>query len=259
MRILVTFAVEAEFAPWRKFRYFRKVRINENHYTGGVDVFEATIGGCTVWVLFTGIGIKLFDFPIACCFRDAGVDAVVSSGLAGALRADYIVGDVVVPKKVGSLRDVGVVAATPALFEFAERKGATIVATLLTADHIIETSEEKSRIAIFGDAVDMESVHVMKRFSDENLPVITIRAISDVSDEDLPIDFTKTITADGRVKFVSLLKKLVGHPTKIPDLVRFGQQSKGAARKLAAFLDDFVGNLSPELLAQPVTGRSTHE
>src|SRR5258708_9247323 len=55
MRILVTFAVEAEFAPWRAIRAFRKVRINEKHYSGGVEVFEATISGSTVWVLFTGV------------------------------------------------------------------------------------------------------------------------------------------------------------------------------------------------------------
>src|SRR5260370_162384 len=209
MRILVTFAVEAEFAPWRAIRAFRKVRINEKHYSGGVEVFEATISGSTVWVLFTGIGIKLFDFQTACCFRDAGLDVVISSGLAGSLKAELTVGDVVVPRRVGSLRDAGGVSTTPALFEFAARRGATLVETLLTADHIIETVEEKNRLAIFGDVVDMESIHVIGIFRDESLPVATIRAISDASDEDLPIDFTETISPDGLVKVVSLSRRLI--------------------------------------------------
>jgi nucleoside phosphorylase len=259
VRILVTFAVEAEFAPWRAIRTFRKVRINEKHYSGGVEVLEATIGGSTVWVLFTGIAIKLFDFQTACCFRDAGLDVVISSGLAGALKAEFAVGDIVVPKRVGSLRDAGAVSTTPALFYFAERRGATLVETLITADHIIQTGEEKSRLAIFGDVVDMESVHVMEVFSGEGLPVATIRAISDASDEDLPIDFTETISSDGRVKIVSLLRKLIGRPAKIPDLVRFGWHSKGAARKLALFLDGFVESLTQEVLWSETATAGSHE
>lgn len=253
MRILVTFAVEAEFAPWRAIRAFRKVRINEKHYSGGVEVFEATISESTVWVLFTGIGIKLFDFQTACCFRDAGVEMVISSGLAGSLKTEFAVGEVVVPKRVSTLRDVGLVSTTPALFDFAARRGATLVETLLTSDHIIETGEEKSRLAIFGDVVDMESVHVMEIFRAENLPVATIRAISDASDEDLPFDFTETISPDGRIKIVPFLMRLIGRPAKIPDLVRFGKQSKGAARKLALFLDGFVENLTPEVLCHETT------
>jgi nucleoside phosphorylase len=259
MRILVTFAVEAEFAPWRAIRVFRKVQINEKHYSGGVEGFEATVGGSTVWVFFTGIGIKLFDFQIARCFLDAGVDVVISSGLAGSLRSEFAVGDVVAPKKVGNLRDVGVVPTTPALLDFAERRGARLVETLLTADHIIETGEEKSRLAVFADVVDMESVHVMEVFRSEGLPVATIRAISDASDENLPIDFTEAVSPDGRVKIVSLLRQLIGRPAKIPDLVRFGLRSKGAARKLAAFLDSFVESLTPEVLCHETATADSHE
>jgi nucleoside phosphorylase len=259
MRILVTFAVEAEFAPWRAIRAFRKVRINEKHYSGGVEVFVATISGSTVWVIFTGIGIKFFDFQTASCFRDAGVDVVISSGLAGSLSPKFAVGDIVVPKKVGSLRDAGAVSTTPALFDFAERRGAKLVETLLTADHIIETGDEKSRLAVFGDVVDMESVHVMEVFRGEGLPVATIRAISDASDEDLPIDFTEAVAPDGRVKIVSLLRQLIGRPAKIPDLVRFGLRSKGAACKLAPFLDGFVESLTPEALCRETATAGSHE
>jgi adenosylhomocysteine nucleosidase len=259
MRILVTFAVEAEFAPWRALRAFKKVRVSPGHWSGGVEVYEAQIGGCTVWVLLTGIGIKFFDFAMANCLKAAEVKLVLSSGLAGSLKPEFGVGEIVVPKKVGSFRDANGVSTRPALFEFAARRGATLVETLLTVDHIIETGEEKSRLAIFGDVVDMESVHVMGVFRMESLPVMTIRAISDASDEDLPIDFMETISPDGRVKIVSMLRRLVGHPTKIPNLVRFGWQSKGAARKLALFLDGFVESLTPEVLCHETATAGSHE
>src|ERR1700753_4004980 len=78
MFVLVTFAVDAEFAPWREIRRFRKVKLNERHWSGGADVYETQVGDCCVWVSLTGIGIKSFDFKSALCLRSAGLDAIIS-------------------------------------------------------------------------------------------------------------------------------------------------------------------------------------
>ena len=50
MRILVTFAVEAEFAPWRAHRQF--VRQNAE----GLKLWKRVIGKSEIFVLLTGIG-----------------------------------------------------------------------------------------------------------------------------------------------------------------------------------------------------------
>jgi nucleoside phosphorylase len=248
MRVLVTFAIDAEFAPWRDLRKFRKTTINADHYSGGREVYEAQIGAGHVWVVLTGIGIKFFDFEGVCCFRDAGVEAVISSGLAGALKDEIAIEQIVVPARVGTLRDARGVTASPGLIQLAESRGARSVETLLTADHIVATQEEKARLANFGDAVDMESFHVVSGFSEQKVPVAVIRAISDRSDEDLPVDFAKCVTSEGRVKPGALLSELLERPSRIPSLVRFGQQSRNAAKCLAAFLDGFVGALTPEIV-----------
>src|SRR5438034_10683283 len=52
MRVLVTFAVEAEFAPWRKLRGFEKMT------KGKAQFFRARIGASEVNVLLTGVGGK---------------------------------------------------------------------------------------------------------------------------------------------------------------------------------------------------------
>jgi nucleoside phosphorylase len=248
MKILVTFAIEAEFAPWRDLRKFRKNTINADHYSGGREVYEAQIGGSSVWVVLTGIGIKFFDFEGTCCFQDAGVDAVISSGLAGALKEEIALEQIVVPARVGTLRDTTGLAASPGLVQFAERRGAKLVETLLTADHIVATQEEKSRLAIFADAVDMESFHVVSQFNEQKVPVAVVRAISDRFDEDLPVDFAKCVTSEGRVRPGALLGELLERPSRIPSLVRFGQQSRNAAKGLAAFLDGFISALTPEIV-----------
>jgi adenosylhomocysteine nucleosidase len=246
MFVLVTFAVDAEFAPWRQIRRFRKVKLNEKHWSGGADVYETQVGDCCVWVSLTGMGIKSFDFKSALCLRSAGLDAIISSGLSGALRRPYRVGQIVVPKRVGTLRDaVGLATAAP-LADLAERQGATVVDTLLTSDRIIDSQEEKARLAQFADAVDMESFHIVHEFSLEAAPVTVIRAISDAANEDLPLDFSKVVTSTGQLKAAPLIKALVLRPTKIPHLIRFARQSREAAKNLVNFLDVFLRALTPE-------------
>src|SRR6266481_2107071 len=248
MRILVTFAVEAEFAPWRALRSFRKIRINPKHWSGGVEVNEVQIGGCKLWVFLTGIGIKSFDFAVASCLKAAGVDLVLSSGLAGSLKPQYGPEEIVVPRKVGTLRNASGIALPQRLVSFAESNGAKVIETLLASDRIIETREEKCRLSNFAEAVDMESFHVAQAFTDEGVPVLIIRAISDGSEEDLPVDFTKCLTPEGRVRPGTLLKELFGRPARIPELIRFGRQSRSAARKLSSFLDGFILALTADVV-----------
>jgi nucleoside phosphorylase len=253
MFVLVTFAVDAEFAPWREIRRFRKVKLNEKHWSGGADVYETQVGDCCVWVSLTGMGIKSFDFKSALCLRSAGLDAIISSGLSGALKRPYRVGQIVVPKRVGTLRDAKGLATDPALADLAERQGATLVDTLLTADRIIETQEEKARLSQFADVVDMESFHIVHEFSLEAAPVTVIRAISDAATEDLPIDFSKVVTHTGQLRAAPLIKELVLQATKITHLVRFAKQSREAAKNLVNFLDVFLRALTPELIRGQVT------
>jgi nucleoside phosphorylase len=246
--VLVTFAVEAEFAPWRKLRQFREAVLSPKHWSGGARVRETTIGEHTAWVYLTGMGIKCFDFRCVSCTKSAGADAVISSGLAGALKSAIPPGAVVVPRRVGTLRDSTGLAAPMGLLNLAVQQGAMEVGALLTSDRIIDSLEEKRRLSQFADVVDMESFHVVRAFADDHLPVSTIRSISDCSDEELPVDFEKCLTPTGAVKVVPLLRELASRPSKVPALVRFGRQSRAAAERLIEFLDTYIQALTPEVL-----------
>src|SRR5207244_938695 len=104
MRVLVTFAVEAEFAPWRKLRGFEKMT------KGKAQFFRARIGASEVNVLLTGVGGKNAWLQATKVICDGEVDFCISSGLAGALRPEYHLGGVLAVKEdqaVGSQRVVG--------------------------------------------------------------------------------------------------------------------------------------------------------
>ena len=240
MRILVTFAVEAEFAPWRKLRKFRKVDSKRDSAS-----FLTETGTHFVKVILTGIGRAGVTTILSSDDSGRGEtpDLIISSGFAGALRDPLRAGDLVVPREARTLNNDTRAIADSTLREYAIRAGAASIETLLTVDHIVQTASEKSRLAFFGEAVDMESAIIMSAFAVMSVPAITIRAISDAPNEDLPIDFDRCLTPQGAVRPLSLVNALVSGPQKLPKLIRFGQQSNMAAGKLARFLDGFLASI----------------
>lgn len=234
MRILVTFAVEAEFAPWRKLRQFEK------HTEGAAEYFVARIGDADVNVLLTGVGGKSAWIETTKIVWDGNVDVCVSSGLAGALRTEYQLGDILAAKEVHAVSWKCVVASDAKLVLLAVEHGAQSVGSFYSAEHVIGLASDKRELGRVADAVEMESGEVLYEASAFGAKVIAIRGISDSVDEDLPLDFNRVMTPSGEVSIPRVLGEVVRHPMSAPALVRFGRQSRMAAEKLCAFLDRYV-------------------
>jgi adenosylhomocysteine nucleosidase len=245
MRILVTFAVEAEFAPWRKLRKFDEMRVGRRGESEYARLWETLIGDTSVSVYLTGIGRVLprEAIEIREAFFTSKLSLAISSGLSGALKEGLKPGDLIAPQKARTLRNDANADSDPMFRERAIQQGALPVETLITVNRIVPTAEEKARLAFFGEAVDMESAMIMSSFVAAGVPVLTIRAISDSADEDLPIDFDRCLTSQGAIRPMSLVNAIVRRPGALPNLVRFGRQSNQAAQRLAGFLDEFIAGL----------------
>ncbi|HEV3144031.1 MAG TPA: hypothetical protein VGZ47_09125 [Gemmataceae bacterium] len=245
MRVLVTFAVEAEFAPWRKLRKFDALRLGPRTASEHTDLWETLIGETCVSVYLTGIGRGLPRDAVEMreTFFTSKLDLAISSGLAGALKDGLKPGDLIVPLKARTLRNDANADSDSVFRERAIQQGALPIETLITANRIVPTAEEKARLSFFGEAVDMESAIIMSHFVAAAVPVLAIRAISDSAHEDLPIDFDRCLTPQGAIKPISLVNAIVRRPSKLPSLVRFGRQSSQAAQRLAGFLDEFIAAL----------------
>jgi nucleoside phosphorylase len=245
MRVLVTFAVEAEFAPWRKLRKFDHMSLGPRGQSEFTQLWEALIGDNCVSVYLTGMGRGLPSEAVEMreAFFTSKLDLAISSGLAGALKEGLKPGDLIAPQKVRTLRNDANADSDLVFRERAIQQGALPIETLITVDRIVPTAEEKACLSFFGEAVDMESAIVMSHFVAAAVPALTIRAISDSADEDLPIDFDRCLTPQGAIKPMSLVNAIVRRPGKLPNLVRFGRQSNQAAQRLAGFLDKFIAAL----------------
>ncbi len=234
MRILVTFAVDAEFAPWRKMRPFAK----QTEETA--EFFVSRIGDAVVNVLLTGVGGKSAWRETTKIIWNGDVDVCVSSGLAGALRSEYQPGDILAGKVVHAVSWKRVVTSDIKLIQLAEEHGARVVGAFYSAEHVVGLASEKRALGKFADAVEMESGVVLYEASAFGAKGIAIRGISDAADEDMPLDFNKVITSTGDVSIPRVLGEVVRHPFSVPALMRFGNQSRMAAEKLCAFLDHYL-------------------
>ena len=249
MRVLVTFAVDAEFAPWRRLRDFT---VKEN---GLCRVYSAAIGEFEVNILLTGIGGKSAWLEASRKTWKGDIDVCISSGLAGALHSEYRPGEVLAPKSVWAVGWNKNLFCDSPLRRWAIEAGAREVQAFYSAETVILSAVEKRKLGKDADAVEMESGEVLHEATASGARAVAIRAISDAVEEDLPLDFNRVTTATGGVSLGRVLGQVARHPGKVPSLIRFGQQSRMAAEKLCKFLDHYVEGLAkavPELRKEAV-------
>lgn len=242
MKILVTFALENEFAPWRKMRKFKRESADSWDKT-----FAARVGDSDVRVMLTGAGRFASQRAMAQAFAEVP-DVCIVSGLAGSLKVDYRPAEVFVAKAAVNGTDTRLVRSDSELVSAAAESGATVIERILVAEHVVATSREKRQLGAFGDAVDMESLWVLSAAAQRSVRAVVIRAISDTVDTDLPLDFDRVFDAQGKVSVLRVVGQLAKKPQKIAGLLRLAADSERAAGALAEFLDAYVDSLSSEPL-----------
>lgn len=252
MKILVTFALENEFAPWRAMHKFRESTWGE------VDVFATEIGGADVAVLLTGVGQRPAKLALSkIAWSETGaLEYCISSGLAGGLRPEYSIAQVLAAREIASegVRNENgeprVIPASASLVSFASECGANVVNRFYSTERAIGRPDEKKHLGKLADAVEMESFEILAAASDAGIPAVAVRAVSDTSEEPLPLDMNEIFSDEGRLSIARVAGQVALHPQALPGLVKLGQQSKKAAESLAQFLDRYIARIAAS--AQPI-------
>lgn len=241
--MLVTFAVDAEFAPWRKLRSFSFIDFD------GLRLWRTQAGNARITALLTGVGTEASSRAMGLMMKmadeDKCFDVCISSGLAGALCSTLAVGDIIAPESlVAEIRHADLpideIRVDADLRKLALQAGAVSANCLFTADRLLVKASQKSACSSRAQSVDMESFDIVKEASAWGARSVVIRAISDSAEEDLPIDFSLTLSKNHEISLGKVLLQLLKNPLALPALARFGKQSRHAAKRLAKFLDAYV-------------------
>lgn len=234
MRVLVTFALKEEFAPWRKRGGFEP-----DGAFGNGRAYRKRQGAIEVSVVLTSVGPGNAARVVAQVLEEKRFDLLISSGLAGGLRPMHRPGHVLVGRAVRRLENGQELAPLAEWVEGARKLGAR-EAVFVTSARVAGSGAEKRFLGIEADAVEMESFAVIEQAAARNVPAVVIRAINDPVETSLPVDFNYVFNASGRVRPARLAGELIRQPAAAAGLVRLARESRRAATALAEFLDRYI-------------------
>ena len=240
MNILVTFAVQAEFAPWRRRRDFRQL-------PGDLPVFEAEIGSSRVRAILTGMGQNHALEAIRQALP-ARPEICISTGLAGALRGGYRPGDILTARLVSEVGEPMAVASHRELLSIAVDCGARQVECFATSRTLVASAAQKRQLGSHADAVEMESYTILAEAARYGVPALAVRAISDTVEFDMPYDFESARDACGQIRVGGVIAQVARRPFGLPALLTLAKDCRAASRQLANFLDVFTGTLADRLI-----------
>jgi hypothetical protein len=229
--VVTTFALDSEFAPWRKRRRFRRSN-------GPVPIYESRIGSVRLRVVLTGIGPHAATAAIPAVFRDKP-NLCIASGLAGGLSEALQVADIIVPVRASGPGGTSI-CCDPSALNLALACGARRINALYSAPAIVVTAAEKRVLSAMADAVDMESHTILGEGQQRDISGLAVRAISDPANIDLALDLNQAVNPQGDIARRRVIGALLRRPKALPGLVRLRVQSSRAATALSVLLDAFM-------------------
>lgn len=187
-----------------------------------------------VSVLHTGIGRRNAKAALEDCLARRRPELIITSGFAGGLNPELRLHELLFERS-------GEHPLFDGLAGFPFREG-----RFCCRDRIVVTAEEKRLLWRSGgcDAVEMESGGIHEIAQSRRIPCLTLRAISDASHENLPLDFNRLLTSRRNLDWAKLCGALCRNPGRLPALVRFCGSIAKTSRALAGALCRLLGGLA---------------
>ena len=228
--IAVTFALPAESSEFLR-RLGNKSRDNHN----GLKIVHGTIDHRAVEVLHTGVGEKTCTQRIGKFLENQQFDFLISTGFAGSLKHELLVNDLLLAKNFLTL--------DPKRTQRPLSNISIHVANMLTVPALIDSSEEREKIAreSGASAVDMETEFIARACAAREIPLLSLRVITDTPTQPFPAPATVLFdVCQQRTRFVEFAKFFIAHPTRLPALVQFSRRIARARTVLTNALVEVV-------------------
>ncbi|MCS6897296.1 MAG: hypothetical protein NZM29_04925 [Nitrospira sp.] len=209
----------------------------------------ARIGCREYWLAQTGIGPEKARRAAARLLAYLPFSLAISTGFACALipttvGALLLGRDVLGQGKRGSgempLEVPGEERET--VIQLATESGdAAHVGRFVSTERVISSAVDKRRLADETGAIglDMESAALADEAHRAQVPFVIVRTVSDLVDEDLPVDFDLFLRPSGWLKGVA---SVMGRPARVAELWRLRRQSRTAADNLTRFFRRYVAS-----------------
>ncbi|MDF0652774.1 MAG: hypothetical protein P0121_15035 [Nitrospira sp.] len=221
---------------------------------GGLSVPVHTIVDREYWLAQTGIGPEKAQRSAAQLLAGQSFSLVISTGFACALIAADIgallIGREVVhrgecSKEPSQAIEVPGDERNLALAFVAAMVPSAHIGRFVSTDRVIGSARDKRRFALGAQAIglDMESSALAAQAQRAQVPFVIIRSVSDLLDEDLPLDFNLFLRPTGWLKGIGTV---MAAPSCLLGLGRLRRQSLVAAEALTAFFRSYAAAMATE-------------
>jgi adenosylhomocysteine nucleosidase len=202
------------------------------------------------WLIQTGVGPTAARSVAERVLTAQSMSLIMSTGFACALVPAQV-GDLIVGTSVSSVHGERgwMMGSDCVLCDETVRASVLIVAqdaglvtrigTVVSSETVIWQAEEKHRLQRVTGAtgLDMESAALAEMAQERGLPMAIVRTVSDLADEDLPLDFNLFLRPTGWIKG---MQSLIGHPSSLVGLNRLRKQSRVAADRLTEWFQCYA-------------------
>jgi adenosylhomocysteine nucleosidase len=221
-RIAIIAAIPGELKPL--------VRGWQHERRNGVHLWRFRSSENEWIVACAGAGVDAATRAFAEVEKSGPIDEVISTGWAGALRDEFLLGQAY---DVSTIIDASTgerfVAACP-----------PDDCSLVTSSRVAGAAEKKRLAATYEAAlVDMEAAGVARLAKMRGIPFYCVKGISDGTTDQLP-DFNSFISPGGQFVLARFILFAILHPGYWPALIRMGENSKKAARNIAQSLQNLL-------------------
>lgn len=229
--IAITFALSAESSD-----FVRRLENRGAVSREGVESTRGRLHGKSIAVIHTGVGKKECRERMEIMLRRERFEFLISAGFAGALEKDLRVGHLLVAENFSSPQ----LLASPQLVLVDE---GTFLGKLLTVPRMVEAIAERESLnkKTGAAAVDMETETLAEICAAHDLPMLSLRSISDTASEPFPAPAQVLFdVAKQKTDFVRLGSYLLTHPRAFGRLNAFRERVAIARRTLADALEQIL-------------------
>ena len=204
----------------------------------------------------SGMGIRRAIDATRALLAETSPQFLVSFGMAGAVKEDLQVGDVIVARYtclldkgipsqfqgLASLTDAAQQAAAQAL----QRRGARLFSgTAITTRGSQVVNLQPKRMAY--PVLEMETAGIARVAAEQGLQLLALRAVSDGPQAPIPFDLEAMTDEDSNLQLGKLIRTALRHPRIILQSIRISKNVERAAKNAAIALIAALSLPSPAL------------
>jgi adenosylhomocysteine nucleosidase len=218
------------------------MNISDRIRLGKSEAWPGKWKGKNIVLVRTGVGKQRAAEAALKTIEQFFPDRLLSIGYAGGLVPNLEVSDLIVAEQIVDVESSAEFVPDQQWLQMAQNASTpenckVISGKLVTADKVIHSPQDKKEFGerLSAEAVEMETSAIAKVVADNNLPFLSVRAISDSVEQEI-LDSSSFLGSDGEISKLKAGWYVLTHPGSISSALSLRSQTIRATRTMTEFV-----------------------